>query len=153
MAAAFQKYDRQKLETLSKEELKKFMERNNLDNPFPKMDIPDYILESDREIGVYYNQFEGTEMIIEFDDVTNGLQKHFMKLKEDEKEAIWQLITSNNISVNFVNKLIGKYGSNSIATTFFIDNEPNLIEYLLHKYKGHFYLNRYPFISFSEDED
>ena len=153
MAAAFQKYDRQKWETLSKEELKKLMEKNNSVNPFPQMDLPDYILNSTREIGVYNNPVEGIEIIIEFDDLKNGLQKHFMKLKEDERFAIWQLITSDNISVNYVHKLIKKYGSKSIATIFFIENEPKLIEYLLHKYKGHFYLNRYPTLSFAAEDD
>ena len=76
-----------------------------------------------------------------------------MKLKEDERFAIWQLITSDNISVNYVHKLIKKYGSKSIATIFFIENEPKLIEYLLHKYKGHFYLNRYPTLSFAAEDD
>ena len=148
LAAALQKKDRQKYEEMPKEELKKFMKKNNLKNPYPALNLPQHILEKEDGIGVYFNPDEGMEMMTIFNDVKSAFGKKGIKLNQDEKEAIRELIISGQISVNFVKRLIGQYGSESIAATFFIENEESSIYFLLHKYKGHFYRNRYPQLSY-----
>lgn len=151
MAAALQKKDRQKYETLSKDELDKIMKKNNLKNPFPNMNLPDYLINADDGIAVYFNPDEGTEIMTGFDDVKSGFAKHGINLTEDEKEAIRQFIVSDAISPNFVMKLVNENGDKSIANSFLINNELNFTTFLLHKYKGHFYRNRYPEISYNID--
>lgn len=151
MAAALQKKDKQKYETLSKDELSKFMKKNNLKNPFPNMNLPDYLLNSDDGIAVYFNPDEGTEIMTGFDDIKSGFQKNGINLTDDEKEIIRQFIISEAISPNFVMKLVNENGDKSIASSFLINSELNFTSYLLHKYKGHFFRNRYPEISYNID--
>lgn len=151
MAAALQKKDRQKYETLSKDQLNKFMKKYNLKNPFPNMNLPDYLLNVDNGIAVYFNPDAGIEIMTDFDNVKNGFAKHGINLTEDEKEAIRQFIISDAISPNFVMKLINKNGDKSIAKSYLIKDKSNFLLFLLHKYKGHFYKNKYPEISYNID--
>jgi hypothetical protein len=151
MAAALQKKDRQKYEKMPKDDLSKFMKKNNLKNSFPNMNLPDYLLNSDDGIAVYFNPGEGTEIMTGFDDVKSGFEKKGINLTGDEKEAIRQFIVSDAISPNFVMKLVNKYGDKSIASSFLINNDLSFTSFLLHKYKGHFFRNRYPEISYNID--
>ncbi len=151
MAAALQQKDREKYKQMSKKELEEFMQKNELKNPFPAMNLSEHILNEENGIGIFFNPAEGMEIMAEFNNVKSGLLKKGVNLNQDEQEAIWELIISKEISFNFINKLINQYGSESIASCFFIENEENNINYLLHKYKGHFYRNRYPLISYSLD--
>ena len=147
-AAALQKIGRQKYETLPKEELSKVMRENNLKNPYPAINLPEHTLNSEDGIGVYFNSAEGMEIMTGFNNIKKGLSKKGINLNQDEKEAIRELIISSELSDSFVHRLTEEYGSESIAATYFIDNEVNSINYLLHKYKGHYFRNRYPQISY-----
>jgi hypothetical protein len=53
---------------------------------------------------------------------------------------------SDAISPQFVRKLVQEYGDVSIAATFLMPEacDKHYLEYLLRRYKGHFYRNRYP---------
>jgi hypothetical protein len=46
--------------------------------------------------------------------------------------------------------MIERYGDESIAAAFYIDRLQHTyyLDYLLRRYKGHFFRNRYPSISF-----
>ena len=54
------------------------------------------------------------------------------------------------INPHFVKKLVEKNGAESISAAFLIpdSHKEYFVEYLLRKYKGDFYRNRYPGISF-----
>jgi len=149
MAAALQKKENLKIDSLSKAQLDLFMKKNNLKNPYPKINLPDFLLNADDGIAVYFNPDEGTEIMTGFYDVKSGFQKNGTNLTEDEKDAIRQFIISHEISPNFVMKLINEHGDKSIASSFLINNELNSTSFLLHKYKGHFFRNRYPEISYN----
>ena len=84
-----------------------------------------------------------------FDDVISGFQKQGRDLSEDESEMIRELICSDAISPQFVRKLVQEYGEESIASAFLIpqDCDKHYLEYLLRRYKGHFYRDRYPSIT------
>ena len=88
-------------------------------------------------------------MMTGFDDVLSGLQKRGSDLKEDESEGIRQFLYADAISPPFVGKLVQEYGDASIAAAFFIpqDDGKHYLEYLLRRYKGHFYRKRYPSLS------
>jgi hypothetical protein len=57
-----------------------------------------------------------------------------------------QLLYSDAVSPHFMRKLVQDYGDASIAVAFFIPQacDKHYLEYLLRRYKGHFYRNRYP---------
>ena len=90
-------------------------------------------------------------MMMNFNDIINGFKKQGENLTYDEAEGIRGFIISDAISPNFVNRIIKDYGEKSIYSAFLIDSEDGNIEYLLHKYKGHFFRNRYPEISYIND--
>lgn len=151
MAAALQKKDKQKYDALSKDKLAKVMKDNNLKNPFPGMNLPTDLLNAENGIGVFFNPTEGMEIMMGFDDITNGFRKNGVNLTNDEETAIQEFIFSSSISPAFVHRLIDKYGTKSIASSFVISTDLNCTSFLLHKYKGHFYRNRYPSISIKID--
>ena len=147
MAAAFQKKEKQKYDALSKDKLTKIMKDNNLKNPFPNMNLSKDLLNSENGIGVFFNPTEGMEIMMGFDDITSGFRKNGVNLNNDEQAAIQEFIFSSSICPAFVHRLISAYGHKSIASSFGINTDINCIPFLLHKYKGHFYRNRYPSIS------
>ena len=126
------------------------MKEHNLENPWARISLPPEVMESENGIGVFFNPDEGQEIMLEFNDVVQGLKKKGINLNEDDKESIRGLIFSDAISPRFVRKLVQKYGDESIATAFFIDKIKHnyYLDYLLRRYKGHFYRNRYPSLSF-----
>ena len=151
MAAALQKKDRKKYESLSKEELEAHMKKHGLENPFPKMNLPDELLNSENGVGVYFNPDEGIEMMFGFDDLISGFKKNGAALSYDEGEAIRNFITSDAISPKFVKMMIDKYGAKSINDSFCINSEITNVNYLLRKYKGQYFRNKYPEITLTDD--
>ena len=151
MAAEMQKKERLKYESrLSKEELEIFMKKHNLKNSSPNYTYPKSLMETSNGIGAYFNPDEGQEIAEDFNNIVNGFKKQGVALKEDEENTIRLFIESNSISPNFVRKMINDYGGKSILSSFVIRNydEEIAVEYILRKYKGHFYRNRYPSIYF-----
>jgi hypothetical protein len=114
---------------------------------FPQMpELPSELLNMKNGIGVYFNPAEGQEMMAGFNAIVSGLQKHGEQLTEDEGESIRALLQAEAISPDFVRTVVREYGDTSIAAAFFIQREtaPEYLEYLLRRYKGHFYRRRYP---------
>jgi hypothetical protein len=129
-----------------------FLEKNNRSDVAPQTSFPPELLESTDGIGVYFNPDEGQEMMWRFNDVISGFQKQGRDLNQDEFEMIRGLLRSDNSSPQFVRKLVQEYGDESIASAFLIpqDCDKYYLEYLLRRYKGHFYRNRYPSIKLVE---
>ncbi len=150
MAADLQKQYRLLYESRPKNFVSKVMKEHKLEHPWAKISFPPEIMESENGIGIYFNPDEGQEIMIEFNDVINGLKKKGLDLDEDEMESIRGLLFADAISPKFVKKLAQKYGDESILTIFFIEKSRHkyYLDYLLRRYKGHFYRNRYPGISF-----
>jgi hypothetical protein len=124
------------------------MKTHGLEAPYPKISFPDHLLNSEG-VALYFNPDEGMEIMPYFNDVVNGLKKMGNHLTEDESDAIRNFIMSESISPNFVYRIIKDYGEQSILESFLIRENSYAIVYLLHKYKGHFYRNRYPQISYN----
>ena len=85
-------------------------------------------------------------MMTSFDNVLHGFQKQGRDLSEEESEMVRQFLYADAISPQFVHKLVHDYGDASIAAAFLIlqDCDTYYVEYLLRRYKGHFYRKRYP---------
>jgi hypothetical protein len=147
--------DMQKQYLFERESKLRDSELNSMD--IQKYEMPDLtksfppeLLASDSGVCVYFNPDEGQEIMQEFYDVINGFKKRGVNLSEDELYAIRGFIYSDVISPGFVKELIQEYGDESISATFLIpDNiDKYYLEYLFRRYKGDFYRNRYPSISF-----
>lgn len=151
MAAALQKKDREKFESLLKHELEALMTKHGLKHPFPKMHLPDELINSENGVGLYFNSDEGTEIMLGFDHVLSGFEKEGKDLTDDECEAIRSFTTSEAISPRFVRTMIDRYGAKSINRSFLIDSELDVTDYLLHRYKGHSFRNRYPEITLIDE--
>jgi len=151
MKLALETKDQQKNDVLSKIGLNLLFNKNKIKDPSPKMNLSNDILESKNGIGLYFNPDEGMEIMLFFDDLNKGFSKKGENLTPDEKETIREFISSRAISPNFVQKMIAKNGDSSIAASFNIHKDVKCTNYLLHQYKGHFYRNKYPEISFKID--
>ena len=70
-------------------------------------------------------------------------------MNKDEEEGIRSFINSELVSPKFVRRLIQEYGSESIEAAFLIrgEHDESHIDYLLRRYKGAYYRNRYPRIA------
>ncbi|MFH1528566.1 MAG: hypothetical protein ABIG69_18320, partial [Bacteroidota bacterium] len=146
MAAALQKKDREKFESLPQDELEAHMKKHGLKNPFPRMELPNDLLNSENGVGVFFNSDEGIELMFHFNDLQSGLKKEGEDLTEDEYEAIREFITSDAISPNFVRTMVERYGAKSINGSFLINSEIG-VDYLLHRHKGQYFRNIYPKIT------
>ena len=94
---------------------------------------------------MFYNPDEGIEIAVYFDYILNAFKKRGKDLTEDETDIVRGFVKAYNLSPNFVKRMIKDYGEESILKSFMIENgDKNAVDYLLRKYKGHFYRNRYP---------
>jgi len=149
MAEDLQKFLQYQFASAPKEEVEAFLKRHHLSAPSPQVEWSPELLACDDGIGVYFNPEEGQEMMTSFDNVLHGFQKQGRDLSEDEAEMIRQFLYADAVSPPFVHKLVQDYGDASIAAAFLIpqDYDTYYLEYLLRRYKGHFYRNRYPSLS------
>jgi hypothetical protein len=146
MAADMQKQYRLYNEALSGEVVAETQAKHGLSSTSPKMPFPPELVENENGVAVYFNAGEGQEIMTGFNDVVSGLKKRGQDLTEDEADAIHSLMTSDAISPEFVRRLVAEHGDESIASTFLIRDrdDKTYLDYLLRRYKGHFYRNRYP---------
>jgi hypothetical protein len=146
MAADLQKFHQSQFASVPKEDVEALLKRHHLAAPSPQVDWSPDLLACDDGIGVYFNPEEGQEMMMSFDEVRRGFQKQGRDVSEEESDMIRQFLYADAISPQFVRKLIQDYGDASIATAFLVPQECDTyyVEYLLRRYKGHFYRKRYP---------
>ncbi len=149
MAGDLQKFHQYQFTWAPREEVEAFLKRHHLSAPSPQVDWSPELLACDDGIGVYFNPAEGQEMMMSFDDVRRGFHKQGGDLTVDEAEMVRQFLYSDAISPQFVRKLVQEYGDASIVAAFLIpqDSDKYFLEYLLRRYKGHFYRKRYPSLS------
>lgn len=146
MAAAFQKQHRQEYEAQPKEFVDKIIAEHHLQHPWPNYSYPQELLESERGIGVFFNPAEGPEVFTSFNYVVTGFQKRGMDLTDEEMMYLRGFVESELISPAFVKKMTDRYGTESIFAIYLLQKQESfdVIDYLTHKYKGHFYRKRYP---------
>jgi Protein of unknown function (DUF3843) len=149
MAEAMQQFYQSQSASAPKAEVEALLQRHHLSASSPQIHWSPDLLACEDGIGVYFNPDEGQEMMTGFDDVLRGLQKRGSDVQEEETEGIRQFLYADAISPQFVRKLVQDYGDASIAAAFLIpqDCDTYYLEYLLRRYKGHFYRQRYPSLS------
>ena len=131
------------------EKIAQVMQAHGLPHARPRMQFPPEFLKHDQGIGAFFNPEEGAEYLLRFNHVRSGLAKKGVGLNEDELRALHGLITSADTSPAFVHRLVADYGAQSIAEAFLLrDAPPDLaLDFLLRRYKGHFYRPRHPTLS------
>jgi hypothetical protein len=140
------RYAHTKIAALPPAERKKLMEGHGLETGSPRMDLPPDLLESTDGIGVCFNPEEGMEIAVDFDDLLAGLRKGGTTLTPDEEGATRGWFRSESISPDFVRRLAGVWGVESIKAAFLLGKHEKgyLLVYLLRRYKGRLYRPRYP---------
>ena len=148
MATALQKKDRAKFENSPPSTKADMLQHHAPQKSFPEFSLPQDLLEDDTGLGVYFHPDEGEEIMRNFRNVENGFKKKGFGLNEEEQEAIRIFMEADAISLLFVQRIIREYGDESLANSFLIPTGggKHYIDYLLRRYKGHFYRNRYPAI-------
>lgn len=98
------------------------------------------------EVGVFFNRLEGLDMMPGINHVVSGLQRKGQSLSDQERAFLQVFVQSDDVSPAFVERLVQEYGGESIAAAFHIDNwdDETVLPYLLRRYKGEYYRNRYP---------
>jgi hypothetical protein len=152
MAADWQASFREKFESLPEAERKRIMERHGLKRPRPSLSLPDQLLQAKGGLGVFFDPEEGDEVMEGFDLVLSGMAKKGEGLTQDEARVIWHLMLDDSISPAFVRRIVRDHGDESIRGVFLLSgrSEPYVLDYLLRRYKGHFYKNRYPAITIAD---
>ena len=81
--------------------------------------------------------------------MVSGFKKKGIGLTKDEEEGIRSFIISEMVSPKFVSRLIQEYSYESVGTAFLIwgGHGQSHLNYLLRRYKGAYYRNRYPRIA------
>lgn len=149
MAADWQREMRQKWESQSPQQIQEVMDRHQLKNPQPDLTLPPDLLEAKNGLGVFLNPEEGKEIMEQFDELTEGCHRQGVDLTQWQEEVIRGFIRSESISPSFVLRVIKEYGDNSLKSVFRLQDTRTSywLDYLLRRYKGHFFRKRYPAIS------
>lgn len=97
-------------------------------------------------VALFYNKGIGEELVSGFNRVKNALKKKGKNLSVSEIEILQSYIQDDSTSKDFILRLVKEYGDESFAAAFFIHHPlPSYwLDYLLRKYKGQDYRNRYP---------
>ncbi|MCB0166738.1 MAG: DUF3843 family protein [Anaerolineae bacterium] len=145
--------DMQRMYTLSNEamleaERTKTKQKVTAISTQPQLSHPPELVASQDGVAVFFNPDEGPEIFNHFDILVSALQKQGEGLSEDETLAVQGLIESDSLSPHFVRRLLQDYSDASIAAAYLIDQPPDYyLDYLLRRYKGHFYRRRYPHLT------
>jgi hypothetical protein len=146
LAAAEQKRMAAEWRTAEADHVARVMRERGLEHPRPNMSFPPAFLKHDQGIGAFSNPDEGVEYSLRFNQVLSGLGKNGVGLTDDEIDTLRHLVTDAAISPAFIRRLVSEHGAESLAETFLVRNTPSelTLEFLLRRYKGQFYRQRYP---------
>ena len=120
--------------------------KHGLPKSGPPVNIPDDLLRSEHEIGVFFSPEEHMEIMDHFDTLVRGLENPMQPLPEDEAEVIQGFIESPQISPAFVRHVVQGYGIDAVKTAFLLhrcDHE-YCLDYLLRRHKGEYFKKRNP---------
>lgn len=146
LAAFLEKHVRQPYQQLSCEEQEAICKPYNLSKGRPQFKIPDNLLRSEHEIGIFISPDELMEVMDYFDVLERAFQNTTRPLPEDEAEILQGFIESSTLSPAYVRHMTEMYGDNAIKSLYLLDgcDESYCVDYLLRRYKGNFYKKRYP---------
>jgi len=145
LAADMEEHVRTPFQRLSPDKRKQIAKKHAISEDGPKVRLPDDLLHSSHEIGVFYSVEENMEIMDYFDVLVRGLQcDHYL---DDEKiETIRGFVQSPQISPKFVRHVASLHGKSSFGTAFLLSqcDEDYCLEYLLRRFKGKYFRKRQP---------
>jgi hypothetical protein len=149
MAADWQREMRYRWEAQSPKVIQETMTRHGMKNPCPEMSIPQDLLDSKDGLGVFFDPEEGQEIMEQFHDIVEGFRRQGVELTEGQEDRIRAFLRSESISPAFVRRVVKEYGEASLQLAFRLQGTKATywLNYLLRRYKGHFFRKRYPAIS------
>lgn len=149
MAADWQKEFRWHWESKPQHQVREVIEKHGLKEGRPNVECPKDLLEHTDGLGVFLNPDEGQEIMTHFASLVTGLKRKGETLTGDQERAIRGFFYADAVSPRFVRRVLDEYGNESAKTTFFLEGDlPSYwVDYLLRRYKGHFYRKRYPSLS------
>jgi Protein of unknown function (DUF3843) len=102
-------------------------------------------LEEDGGICAFSNPGIGDELITHFFAFKKSLKKQGKGLNMEELELLQDFFMTDTISKEALERLAAEFGKDSFATAFFLHKKPKYwFDYLLRKFKGQDFRNRYP---------
>jgi hypothetical protein len=145
-----QAFNQLKLEKMPKEERTKY----NLKDGAPPMDWPEPLLESP-DTAAFYVAGRGINFLTGFREFLRALEKKGQDLTKDDEEAIYGYVTDPAISYQLFHHLKKDYSFESVKCAFRIKewNEERDMEFLLRRYKGRQYKEKFPDIKLVSIED
>ena len=149
LAAAEQKRQEARWQAADPEHVRRIMNQRGVTQPRPQMQFPHSMLDHDQGIGMFFNPDEGQDFMLGFKHVISGMRKQGDGLSETERLVLRNFVTSQNISLAFVQRLIREYGAESLLETFHLRGLPpdRTLAFLLRCHKGRFFRNRYPLLA------
>ncbi|MDA3809031.1 MAG: DUF3843 family protein [Spirochaetaceae bacterium] len=134
--------------SLSKREQKNLAKKHNMKGGPPQLEYPDELLAISDGVAVFFKADEGIEIAVHYNVIKSAFLKKGEDYTEEELRSIFGIMESYVISPDFIKRIIKEYGAESLLKAFMIEsNEISAVDYLLRKYKGHFYRNRYPSVT------
>lgn len=149
LASAEQKRLEARWQAADQEDVRRIRNERGLTQSRPQMQFPRSILDHDQGIGMFFNPDEGQDHMLGFKHVMSGMRKQGDGLSGTERLVLRNLVTSQNISLAFVERLIREYGAESLLETFHLRSLPpeRTLAFLLRCHKGRFFRNRYPLLA------
>ncbi|UCH93741.1 MAG: hypothetical protein JSV88_26215, partial [Candidatus Aminicenantes bacterium] len=146
----YQEFNKLKLEKMPKEEKKKF----NLEEGVPPLDLPEPLLES-TDTAIFYVAGKGMNFLTDFREFLNTLHKKGQDLTKDDEEVIYGYVKDPAISYQLFHHIKKDYSFESVRCAFRVKewNDERDLEFLLRRYKGRQYKEKFPDIKLVSFED
>jgi hypothetical protein len=139
----YQAFNKLKLRKMSKKEKKKY----NLEDGVPPLDWPEPLLECP-DTAAFYVAGKGINFLTGFREFLKALDKKGQDLTKDDEEAIYGYVTESEVPYQLFHHLKKDYSFESVRCAFRIKewNEERDLEFLLRRYKGEQYKEKFPHI-------
>lgn len=146
----YQAFNKLKLEKMPEEKKKKY----NLEGGIHLMDWPEPLLES-TDTAIFYVADRGMTFLTDFREFLKTLGKKGLGMTEDDEDAIYGYVTDPVIPYQLFHHLKKDYSFESVKCAFRINewNEERDLEFLLRRYKGKQYKEKFPEIKLVSFED
>ena len=146
----YEAFNKLKLEKMPKEEKKKF----NLGDGAPPLDLPEPLLEY-TDTAIFYVVDKGMNFLTSFREFLNTLDKKGEDMTKDDEEVIYGYVMESGIPHQLFQHLKKDYSFESVRCAFRVKewNEEIDLEFLLRRYKGRQYKEKFPDIKIVSFED
>jgi hypothetical protein len=150
-AAAIEQAIRGPFNALTPSDKERIQEKHGLSPSGPKVRMPDPLVKSKHQIGVFFNPEGNMDIWEPFDELVSGLRNRVRPLPTEEARNTRGFVESESISPEFVRHMTAIYGEQSIRAAYLLSDEDGVgtycLEYLLRRFKGELFKKRYPLLS------